>query len=66
MANGLRAATSMAISEYRHGDGMNLGRRLLNQVRNLAEPPAEFKAYIATLNGSWYQELAFSEIASDS
>ena len=61
-ANGLRAATSMAISEYRHGDGMNLGRRLLNQVRNLAEPPAEFKAYIATLNGSWYQELAFSEI----
>ena len=61
-ANGLRAATSMAISEYRHGDGMNLGRRLLNQVRNLAEPPAEFKAYIATLNGSWYQDLAFSEI----
>ena len=61
-ANGLRAATSMAISEYRHGDGMNLGRRLLNQVRNLAEPPAEFKAYVATLNGSWYQELAFSEI----
>ncbi|WP_294365055.1 prealbumin-like fold domain-containing protein, partial [uncultured Clostridium sp.] len=61
-ANGLRAATSMAISEYRHGDGMNLGRRLLNQVRNLAEPSAEFKAYVATLNGSWYQELAFSEI----
>ena len=61
-ANGLRAATSMAISEYRHGDGMNLGRRLLNQVRNLAEPPAEFKAYVATLNGSWYQDLAFSEI----
>ena len=61
-ANGLRAATSMAISEYRHGDGMNLGRRLLNQVRNLAEAPAEFKAYVAILNGSWYQELAFSEI----
>ena len=61
-ANGLRAATSMAISEYRHGDGMNLGRRLLNQVRNLAEPPAEFKAYVANLNGSWYQDLAFSEI----
>lgn len=61
-ANGLRAATSMAISEYRHGDGMNLGRRLLNQVRNLAEPQNEFKAYVATLNGSWYQELAFSEI----
>lgn len=61
-ANGLRAATSMAISEYRHGDGYNLGKRLLNQVRNLAEPPAEFKAYVATLNGSWYQDLAFSEI----
>ena len=61
-ANGLRAATSMAMSEYRHGDGYNLGKRLLNQVRNLAEPPAEFKAYVATLNGSWYQELAFSEI----
>ncbi|MDY6226555.1 MAG: SpaA isopeptide-forming pilin-related protein, partial [Clostridium sp.] len=39
-----------------------LGKRLLNQVRNLAEPPAEFKAYVATLNGSWYQDLAFSEI----
>lgn len=61
-ANGLRAATSMAMSEYRHGDGYNLGKRLLNQVRNLAEPPAEFKAYVATLNGSWYQDLAFSEI----
>lgn len=61
-ANGLRAATSMAISQHRHGDGMNLGRRLLNQVRNLAEAPAEFKAYVATLNGSWYQDLAFSEI----
>lgn len=61
-ANGLRAATSMAMSEYRHGDGMNLGRRLLNQVRNLAEAPAEFKVYVATLNGSWYQDLAFSEI----
>uniref|UniRef100_UPI0025D88643 SpaA isopeptide-forming pilin-related protein n=1 Tax=uncultured Clostridium sp. TaxID=59620 RepID=UPI0025D88643 len=23
---------------------------------------AEFKAYVATLNGSWYQDLAFSEI----
>ena len=61
-ANGLRAATSMAMSEYRHGDGYNLGKRLLNQVRNLAEAPAEFKVYVATLNGSWYQDLAFSEI----
>lgn len=61
-ANGLRAATSMAMSEYRHGDGYNLGKRLLNQVRNLAEAPAEFKAYVAILNGSWYQDLAFSEI----
>ena len=58
-SNGLRIATAMAISEVRHGDGKNLGRRLLNQVRGLPEPPSSFTAYIADTEGSSYQDLAF-------
>lgn len=58
-SNGLRVATAMAISEVRHGDGMNLGKRLLNQVRSLPEPPSSFTAYIADTEGSSYQDLAF-------
>lgn len=60
--DGLRAATSMAISQVRNGDGMNLGKRLLNQVQGLAEPPDEFTAYILTLNGSQYQQMAMWEL----
>lgn len=58
-SNGLRIATAMAISEVRHGDGRNLGKRLLNQVRGLPEPPSSFTAYIADTEGSSYQDLAF-------
>lgn len=57
-SNGLRIATALAISEVRHGDGRNLGKRLLNQVRGLPEPPSSFTAYIAD-TGSSYQDLAF-------
>ena len=52
----------MAISQVRNGDGMNLGKRLVNQVQGLAEPPAEFIAYMATLDGSHYQNIAFWEL----
>ncbi|MBS6503463.1 MAG: LPXTG cell wall anchor domain-containing protein [Clostridium sp.] len=58
-SNGLRIATALAISEVRHGDGRNLGKRLLNQVRGLPEPPSSFTAYIADTEGSSYQDLAF-------
>lgn len=58
-SNGLRIATAMAISEVRHGDGRNLGKRLLNQVSGLPEPPSSFTAYIADTEGSSYQDLAF-------
>lgn len=61
-SDGLRVATSMAISQVRNGDGMNLGKRLVNQVQGLAEPPAEFIAYMATLDGSHYQNIAFWEL----
>ena len=61
-SDGLRVATSMAISQVRNGDGMNLGKRLVSQVQGLAEPPAEFIAYVATLDGSYYQNIAFWEL----
>ena len=52
----------MAISQVRNGDGMNLGKRLVNQVQGLAEPPAEFISYMAGLDGSHYQNIAFWEL----
>lgn len=58
-SNGLRIATAMAISEVRHGDGKNLGKRLLNQVRGLAEPPSSFTAYMADTVGDQFQDLAY-------
>ena len=61
-SDGLRVATAMAISQVRNGDGMNLGKRLVNKVQGLAEPPAEFIAYMASLDGSHYQNIAFWEL----
>ena len=61
-SDGLRVATAMAISQVRNGDGMNLGKRLVNQVQGLAEPPAEFISYMAGLDGSHYQNIAFWEL----
>ena len=61
-SNGLRIATAMAISQVRNGDGKTLGNRLLNQVSSMAEPPSSFKAYIASTEGSSYQDLAFWEL----
>lgn len=58
-SNGLRVATAFAISEVRHGDGFNLGKRLLNQVRNLPEPPSSFTAYMADTVGDQFQDLAY-------
>ena len=58
-SNGLRIATAFAISEVRHGDGFNLGKRLLNQVRNLPEPPSSFTAYMADTVGDQFQDLAY-------
>ncbi len=58
-SNGLRIATAFAISEVRHGDGFNIGKRLLNQVRNLPEPPSSFTAYMADTVGNQFQDLAY-------
>lgn len=58
-SNGLRVATAFAISEVRHGDGFNIGKRLLNQVRNLPEPPSSFTAYMADTVGNQFQDLAY-------
>lgn len=58
-ANGLRIGTAMALSNVRNGETKTLGRRLVNAVSGLAEPPARFKAYIGSSNNSSYQSIAY-------
>lgn len=57
--NNLRVATSSAISEARNSDGGTLGKRLLNQVKGLEEPPSSFTVYLADIDGNSNQDLVF-------
>lgn len=57
-SNTLRVATSLAISELRNSNGGTLGKRLLDQVKGLEEPPSSFKVYLANID-SKNQDLVF-------